>query len=83
LPPPEGFEVLAGEGVSRHHKHAIPFFIGDVNHAQIAPLRRLPEGLPGAAGTRLVLAGMRQNPFRFGFGHPVVVDVWQSGFGSQ
>jgi hypothetical protein len=45
LPPPEGFELLAGKPVTRHDKHAISFLVGDVNHAQIPPVHRLPEGL--------------------------------------
>ena len=73
--PVEGFQLLACQRISRHHKHAIPFFVGDVNHAQITPVRRLPERLPGSAGARSVLTRVRQNPFHLCFGHPMTINV--------
>jgi hypothetical protein len=82
-PTPEGFELLAGERVSRDHKHAVPFFVRDVNDAQIAARRCLSKSLPGAAGASFVLAGVGQDPFYFGFGHPVAVNMRLPGLGVE
>jgi hypothetical protein len=75
LPPPKSFELLADQRVSCHHKYAVPFFIGDIYHAQIAPIRCLPKRLPGAAGASFIFAGVGQDPFGLGFGHAVLIDV--------
>jgi hypothetical protein len=59
LPPPESFELLAGERISRYHKHAVPFFVGDVDHAMkgkiaiATPSGQLALGFPESSIKKL------------------------------